>query len=211
VIVMVLGPVAALAIALSLWRARTAVTAIDRSTVQTHEPVSFKPAPPGDQSVTQGPEVSPIASARPVMQLNFKHRAPEDWQGMLVNLAAQPECEATERCGLARVCKGGVCTACDADSECARGEVCVLDHCVLADRVSCRRKADCGRDAQCILNGYSFDPRGNGSMEARCVEHRSGTRRPPMLEAPVDSSGRELPFDDELHRAQELMRRPQSN
>jgi hypothetical protein len=41
--------------------------------------------------------------------------------------------------------------ACEADADCERGESCVLDHCVLAERVKCRSSKDCAADSKCVV------------------------------------------------------------
>jgi len=70
---------------------------------------------------------------------------------MLVDLGAEPPCLDDARCGLARACVNHVCVACEADADCERGESCVLDHCVLAERVKCRSSKDCAADSKCVV------------------------------------------------------------
>jgi hypothetical protein len=80
-------------------------------------------------------------------------------------------CEASERCGLATACVTGRCGACRLDAECASGEACALEHCVLATRVACRGRADCSEGELCVLSGISADARGNSDMRAYCQGH----------------------------------------
>ena len=98
-------------------------------------------------------------------------RAAEEWQGMQIDPDEQPMCEASERCGLATACLTGRCGACRVDAECASGESCVLEHCVLAARVACRGRADCSEGELCVLSGISADARGNSDMRAYCQGH----------------------------------------
>lgn len=100
-------------------------------------------------------------------------RDPDEWQGMLVNTAVQQYCEATDFCGLALSCSPEQrCGPCTEDSQCASGEACVLDHCVIAENVTCRTRSDCahlGDDALCLLSGLTGgDPRGNADMRSFC-------------------------------------------
>lgn len=126
-------------------------------------------------------------SAEPSEQV----RAPDEWQGMLVDTSVTPPCRTSPDCGLALACKGGVCAACARDAECAAGEVCALEHCVPAKAASCRRRADCSAEgAMCVLTGYSgADPRGNRDMRAHCV---SPNDDPPRL---GPNQRRTLPID----------------
>jgi hypothetical protein len=109
-----------------------------------------------------------LAEERPAPRERLSARAAEEWQGMRIDLDAQPLCEASERCGLATACVAGHCGACRGDSDCAGGEVCVLEHCVRAALVACRGRADCTGGALCVLSGISADARGNGDMRAYC-------------------------------------------
>ncbi len=108
----------------------------------------------------------------------YHARDPDEWQGMLVNVAMQAECTTSAGCGLAMACIDQRCGPCTADSQCADGEECVLDHCVAAPQVACRTRRDCageGDDALCVLSGYASDPRGNGGMTASCQLPSGGT------------------------------------
>ncbi|UQA56926.1 hypothetical protein [Polyangium aurulentum] len=101
-------------------------------------------------------------------------RPATEWQGMKVDDAETWPCG--ERCSMARACIGGLCVPCREDAQCEAGEVCVLDHCVVEERVECRRAADCGNpEALCVLTGYtSGDLRGNGEMRAHCSNPEGG-------------------------------------
>jgi hypothetical protein len=141
----------------------------------------------------------------------YKARSEGEWQGMLVDLATQPPCLDGAYCGLALACVARVCTACGQDSDCNGAEVCVLDHCLLADQVSCRSTRECPTDSVCILSGYSSDPRGNAAMNASCVSRHGGTDwRPdsPEEKAQIpDQPRRRVAFDSELERARALRAR----
>ena len=100
-------------------------------------------------------------------------RDKDEWQGMLVNTAVEQYCEASNYCGLALACnEQNVCGACSRDSDCASGEACVLDHCVVQEKVACRTRHDCthlGEDALCLLSGLTGgDTRGNADMTSYC-------------------------------------------
>jgi len=113
-----------------------------------------------------GPGVEPAPTYFP--------RDPQEWQGMLVNLAIHPACAQSSDCGLARACRDQVCAPCRSDPECAPGESCVLDHCLITARVRCRTRRDCPGGEQCMLNEFSSDPRNNAEMESFC----SGALKP---------------------------------
>jgi hypothetical protein len=98
----------------------------------------------------------------------YQPRDPEEWQGMLVDLNVSAECELSARCGWALACIGGHCLPCVTDQNCAIGEVCVLDHCLLQRNVTCRRRRDCDGGATCMLTGLSPDPRNNADMRSVC-------------------------------------------
>jgi hypothetical protein len=110
-------------------------------------------------------------------QPNMQPRAAEEWQGMLVNLELQSLCEGENSCGLAMACVRGRCAPCSVDSQCAHGEACVLDHCVLKTHTQCRSRADCRNEQLCVPSGYSADARGNAEMSATCLD-ASGNHEP---------------------------------
>jgi hypothetical protein len=87
----------------------------------------------------------------------YEERPPAEWQGMPIDRTITPPCESSERCGLARACINGVCTACHADSDCAAPEACVLGHCVLQTLLHCHSRSECCSDELCVLSGYSSD------------------------------------------------------
>lgn len=99
----------------------------------------------------------------------YAPRDSAEWQGMLIDMNnLQTGCEQTSQCGLAMACVQGRCGPCDADEQCAAGEVCVLQHCVHEPLAACRGRADCSGGALCTLTGYTAEPRGNAEMRAIC-------------------------------------------
>jgi hypothetical protein len=98
----------------------------------------------------------------------FHPRDPEEWQGMPVDLNMSPECDTSSRCGLALACISGHCGPCASDADCAIGEECVLDHCLLRKNVSCRHRRDCDGGDTCMLTGLSPGARGNSDMRVVC-------------------------------------------
>lgn len=112
------------------------------------------------------------------------HPRPEsEWQGMLVDVSTQSSCESIDGCGLAMAClDGGQCGPCGEDSDCASGEACVLDHCVVESRVECHRTSQCGDDEVCMLSGYSAGVRGNEDMSAVCSPSHGEAESPEMME-----------------------------
>ena len=126
----------------------------------------YRPALPSD-APAPAPGRDP---ARPGAGPSLEHapRDPAEWQGMLVNTTFQALCDTSSRCGLAMACDAGRCGACARDSDCATGEVCSLQHCVLSSLAACRSRADCPTGELCLLTGYASDPRGNGDMRAYC-------------------------------------------
>lgn len=104
----------------------------------------------------------------------FHPRPSDEWQGMLVDLDAQPPCEESGDCGLARACLNERCGPCTRDEQCAPGELCALDHCVRQDLATCRTRRDCAAGILCILSGYSADPRANEQMRAYCLNPEGG-------------------------------------
>jgi hypothetical protein len=120
--------------------------------VQTVQPQPHSAAPPPAPS---GPRWFP--------------RAPDEWQGMYVDLDMAPSCNESVDCGLALACVKGHCTACRRDDDCARGEGCSIDHCLPLNALECRRRGDCDEHHLCMLSGISPDPRGNETMRSTCV------------------------------------------
>ncbi len=127
------------------------------------------------------PEVDRAALPRVLPAPSYHPRPEGEWDGMLVDTSIQPYCAGAASCGLGRACIENRCTVCSRDSDCARGEACVLDHCVEQAKVTCRSREDCRGDELCVLSGYSADPRGNRDMEATCMEPRGGEEPDPSL------------------------------
>jgi hypothetical protein len=167
------------------------------------------PAPVGAPLVrAPGPHALPdggvavvsLTSARPVGRPlgvrpppDHKRRPDGEWDGMLVDLTSlQAYCERPDGCGAAMACVSGACRPCERDAECARGEACVLDHCVVAERASCRSRRDCASGELCVLSGYGDGVRGNEGMRAYCARPEGPSERAlrPDREAPVDEERR---------------------
>jgi hypothetical protein len=124
------------------------------------------------------PSLAPAGAA--VAAADLLHPRPaHEWQGMRVDLSQRQYCEASSYCGLALACLDDrQCGPCQRDDQCAGGEVCVLDHCVVAAHAGCRSRAECagaGEDAVCVLSGLSGgEPRGNGEMRSYCRSSSGG-------------------------------------
>ena len=127
----------------------------------------------GQHSESDRPGVGPAIELAP--------RVESEWQGMLVNTTFQASCDTSSRCGLAMACQAGRCGACTQDAQCGAGEVCSMQHCVIASNAACRARAECPIGELCMLTGYADDARGNGEMRAYC----SGS--PPALARTVES------------------------
>jgi len=97
----------------------------------------------------------------------YHPRDPNEWDGMPVLLDGPP-CEQTEYCGLALACIDQKCSACTADSDCAPGEGCVVEHCLKTELIGCHSYRDCS-PALCILSGFTGGTaRGNEDMTSYC-------------------------------------------
>jgi hypothetical protein len=107
----------------------------------------------------------------------FVPRDPNEWQGIRVETCREQYCETSDQCGLALACIDGGCGACFADSDCARGEVCVLDHCLLDELATCRSYQDCDEGEVCIFGLSGGVPRGNEDSPTECIGSSGGTAR----------------------------------
>jgi len=90
---------------------------------------------------------------------------------------------------------------------------CVLDHCVVSARVTCRRNSDCRGGSTCLLSGYSADARGNTGMDSHCVSPQSGSGKAELMKKQVarqdtGDAKRTVAFQDELARARALFQAP---
>lgn len=148
-----------------------------------HPTAARAPARPAARPAASAPVIAadaPLVEATPgVLPPPVLHpRAPEEWQGMKVDLSLQPPCLEALHCGQAMACDLAAhrCGPCAADADCGAGEACVLDHCVLDSNVACRRRSDCGEDALCVLSGLSPGARGNAEMRAYCQSNTDGER-----------------------------------
>ncbi|WP_437566178.1 hypothetical protein [Sorangium sp. So ce542] len=148
----------------------------DASAAGRDERALRRGGPPSSEAPATVAAVAAVAAEEPHVIIPVYHPRPAtEWQGMLVDVAHQASCESTEHCGLAMVCHEGRCGPCTSDAECARGEGCVLDHCVPEERIECRKREDCGSPTKvCALSGYSPDPRSNQGMRAYCLDELGG-------------------------------------
>lgn len=126
------------------------------------------------------------SSARALPPSRYRQRPSGEWQGMLVDEALQALCDTTARCSMALACINEHCGGCRNDDDCLNGETCVLDHCLLRRRVSCRTRKDCGADAMCILSDYGTDTRGNEGMIAYCNPNAGGREQDSNSATAVD-------------------------
>lgn len=156
-------------------------------------PSTAKPALP-PQSIT------PLSHARSAPAPKYHPRDLTEWQGMLVDLSLQANCELSTQCGLAMACHDGKCGPCTRDDQCGTGEGCVLDHCLLQSGIGCRSRRDCAPDELCVLSGYSDDARSNGELTAQCLAAKGG------LDEPIVSPRKNLPGGPTPVRADEMMR-----
>ncbi len=140
----------------------------DASIIEMHRDMSDTP-PPCSEAMRSGDETGVCVDDSTSPEDCLHPRDPDEWQGMLVDICLRATCDEPARCGLALACVGGYCGPCAEDSDCATGEACVLDHCVLSDNVACRSSRDCEGDALCILSGSTGGAaRGNEDMTAYC-------------------------------------------
>ena len=97
-------------------------------------------------------------------------RDPKEWQGYLVQRDRRAHCAESQYCSLALACRDdGICGPCTEDAHCRPGERCVLDHCLIADRVGCRSRADCP-DGLCVFEDSGRSTfRGNEELSSRCL------------------------------------------
>lgn len=131
-------------------------------------------------STSEPPVVDPPGDLQcPAPPRAYHPRPQNEWQGMRVRLDSLPICQGEGSCGMALACKAGLCRPCLADVDCTRGEVCVLDHCVLEAKASCRSYTDCDEGSLCVLSGYSAGYRGNEDMRAYCLSPSGGTAQIP--------------------------------
>ena len=123
-----------------------------------------------DASVS-GPESPPHRPGRMGLMpaFTFHPRAPDEWQGWRVDLSLRPGCDTSSRCTAGLACLADqMCGPCSHDSDCAGGEICVLDRCLLRERAGCRNRRDCRDGELCITTEPSPDPRGNGFTKSFC-------------------------------------------
>lgn len=152
------------------------------------------PASPPEVSRGTGKGIAPPPRYHP--------RDPNEWQGQLINLDIHPECDTSSRCGLALACIKGLCGPCSEDAQCAQGEVCVLDQCLLSSNAKCRRRSDCPADEYCQLTGLSTDVRSNADMKALC----SGA-----VPVPIQSQENAVPKPEDSSKGVETFRLEEGN
>lgn len=119
------------------------------------------------------------ASADKHLSETITPRDSTEWQGMLIEPSTlQEECDGPTSCGMAMACKNRRCLPCKEDTDCAFGESCAIQHCVLTSKTDCRSRSDCSDPEDvCALSGYSSDPRGNSQMTATCLGKSGGAAR----------------------------------
>lgn len=157
------------------------VVTLKRTPAGQNKPVRLVPVAPaaGTRSLFEEARNPPVE--RVIRRMSKYHeRDAREWQGMPIDVTRMPYCESSAQCGLARACVDAKCGPCRSDADCAPGEACVLNHCVIARLVGCRRQSECGAKISCILTGYTTDPRGNGGLSAICLTpDRVPEQKPP--------------------------------
>lgn len=150
------------------------------------EPPRGEPTAGRSGSASPSP-VHPRRGAGVVEITSFHPRPAEKWQGALVPNApsAMPECDTSDRCGLALACRDGLCGACLGDDDCAEGERCVLDHCLQANNVECTTRKDCAEQEVCLFRDEdSPGPRNNQNLRSVCwSREHPGMEQPAMPSA----------------------------
>ncbi len=102
-------------------------------------------------------------------------RDPDEWQGMRVlRDERQAFCAGSSTCGMAMACLSDGCGPCRNDGDCAEGERCAVQHCVLAALAECTSRHDCAAGELCVLSGYTAAPRGNENMRSMCLSGEGG-------------------------------------
>jgi hypothetical protein len=96
-------------------------------------------------------------------------RPQNEWRGMRVRRNFRAACTLPDGCGQALACLDGFCGPCRESTNCADGEVCVLDHCVLEALADCASGSECPVGNLCVLSGYSPGRRGNQTLRAFCL------------------------------------------
>ena len=101
-------------------------------------------------------------------------------------------CEVASSCGRAAGCVGGLCAPCRKDSDCAPGEACAVDNCLLPDNVKCRSRRDCPAGWLCALTEDPVTGRGNQGVRAYCDDPKVGHPQPATQSpAPLVNKGAE--------------------
>ena len=160
---------------------------------------------PADSNQIQTVPRHQVAARVDVME-SFFPRDPDEWQGALVPNSPKDmgQCLSSAGCGLALACKGNLCGACVLDRDCAPGERCVLDHCLVESNATCGVRRDCMEGEVCMLtDDGSEGPRLNDKLRSICwsSEHPPSPRRP-HVEVKVSAAPKEHLVDaDEMIQA----------
>lgn len=109
-----------------------------------------------------------------VAKVEYHERDPGEWKGMRLDISAKVQCETSDTCQLSTACVDEICGACDQDSDCAKGEACVLDRCLLEENADCRNRKDCPDEELCMIERTGSDAlkdhRGNMFLESKCSQ-----------------------------------------
>ncbi len=142
------------------------------SGTSTATPVPTDASEPGQ--LAKAPTHEPVAPYRPgqmgiMPAFPFHPRAADEWQGWRVDLSLRPGCDRSSRCPGGLACLADrQCGPCSHDTDCGKGEACVLDRCLLTELAGCRSREDCLDDQLCIMTEPSPDARGNRTMKSFC-------------------------------------------
>lgn len=119
-------------------------------------------------------ETRPRIGSRGRSDLRRHPRDPAEWQGMRMLVGSHTQrCEQAQDCSMPKGCIDGRCLPCERDDQCAREEVCVLDHCLLEDLAACRSRSDCDSGEWCVMSGYSKGRRFNSDTRSYCARART--------------------------------------
>ncbi len=118
--------------------------------------------------------IDPRQAPEFLKERTYHPRAPEEFQGFLVDTSDFQDCRTSSDCVEDLACKSGVCRPCAADAECAAGEKCALDHCLKAEDAGCQGRRDCKDGEMCILKRSSTGALGRGGLRSYCLPPTGG-------------------------------------
>ena len=110
-------------------------------------------------------------------------------------------CITADDCGASNGCRSGRCAPCHDSRDCATGELCISESCILATNASCTSDDDCLDSVRCATTSPEGGFRGNLAQRSFCLPYSGTTPNSPEESEPSTNIQSNSPLNSALNHA----------